>query len=516
MLIAAIIVSATFQDQGISWDEELHVAYGQKLLDYYASGFRDRSAFEFVNLYLYGGFFDLTATVAQLFSPFGVYETRHLIGGLLMLVGLVGVWKLTQFLAGPRAAFIAVAAAVTTPLLFGHSVINPKDAPLAWLAVWIAYFVCRLIGDPASVRRHHIVGLGISLGLALGTRIIAFAFIGQIATILAILLFARHRTPGGLDRSAAWGVLKPFIVAAPIAAAVMAIMWPWSIQSPANVLRAFAELANLGWHPPMLWMGETVAGPNLPRSYLAVLLAVQLPEVVLAGIAFAAVQAVRSGRASIGEARVLGMIYVAATVFVPIAAFALAQPPTYNGLRHFLFVVPQAVVLAAIGLDYALTAAARRNRLFGAAAGGVLALFIARQVILMASIHPYQYLAYNALAGGLSGAYGQFELDYWGVSYLEATRGLLDTLSRENSSATPFRMYVCGSHTSADYGAPNTLTITDDLSEADFLIGGDLSNARCAGLAPSGRRIFEVRRQDVVLSYVLDLRAARATGAAEP
>ena len=65
------VVLATFRDYGISWDEELHGPYGDKLFAYYASGFQDRSAFSFINLYLYGGFFDLVATVLKKISPVG-------------------------------------------------------------------------------------------------------------------------------------------------------------------------------------------------------------------------------------------------------------------------------------------------------------------------------------------------------------------------------------------------------------------------------------------------------------
>ena len=35
--------------------------------------------------------------------------------------------------------------------------------------------------------------------------------------------------------------------------------------------------------------------------------------------------------------------------------------------------------------------------------------------------HPYQYIYYNRLVGGVNGAYRQYELDYWATSYREAT-----------------------------------------------------------------------------------------------
>ena len=44
----------------------------------------------------------------------------------------------------------------------------------------------------------------------------------------------------------------------------------------------------------------------------------------------------------------------------------------------------------------------------------------------MITLHPYQSVYFNhVLTGGLAGARGQFETDYWGASYREATEWVL-------------------------------------------------------------------------------------------
>ncbi|MDE2380208.1 MAG: hypothetical protein KGM94_23320, partial [Bradyrhizobium sp.] len=62
-LIAALIAGAlwTFRDYAVSNDEVVQHQYGKLILDYYSSGFRDRDLFNFDNLYLYGGLFDIVA-----------------------------------------------------------------------------------------------------------------------------------------------------------------------------------------------------------------------------------------------------------------------------------------------------------------------------------------------------------------------------------------------------------------------------------------------------------------------
>jgi hypothetical protein len=40
------------------------------------------------------------------------------------------------------------------------------------------------------------------------------------------------------------------------------------------------------------------------------------------------------------------------------------------------------------------------------------------------ALHPLEYVAVNALAGGIRGAHGKFELDYWSAAETEALRRL--------------------------------------------------------------------------------------------
>ena len=64
-------------------------------------------------------------------SPFGNYETRHLLNGLVGVVGIVGTWKLGRVLGGPRAGFLAALFLALTPNYYGQMFNNPKDIPFA-------------------------------------------------------------------------------------------------------------------------------------------------------------------------------------------------------------------------------------------------------------------------------------------------------------------------------------------------------------------------------------------------
>ena len=89
-ILAAVAITAafTFRDYGLGWDDVTHSQYGDLLLKLYGSGFADRRALSFVNLYFYGGGFDMAAALAAKISPFGLFETRRLIGAVVGLIGL--------------------------------------------------------------------------------------------------------------------------------------------------------------------------------------------------------------------------------------------------------------------------------------------------------------------------------------------------------------------------------------------------------------------------------------------
>ncbi|TAL01798.1 MAG: hypothetical protein EPO08_08885 [Rhodospirillaceae bacterium] len=505
----ATLVATKFQDYGISWDEEVQNTYGRDLLSFYASGFHDRSAMTYLNLYFYGGLFDLVAAIINLASPFGVYQTRHLLGGVFMLFGLLGSWRLARLLAGERAALVAVMSLVLNPLLYGHSFINPKDAPLAWLSVWVIYYACRAI-EEGRPRPGTVIGFGVALGLALGTRILAAPLMCYIAAALAsgavLYRFWPQRGSGPVSRTAL-GLLAGL----PLAYVIMVICWPWAVLNPLNPIIALHEFANFPWKGWLLWDGEMVPATNLPRDYLPSLLLYQLPEYTLMGL----VLAITAGLAVIwrrrfglfADRRVLQYLILIQAAVVPVLAFVILRPTVYNGMRHFLFVVPPLVIIAAIGWDRLLVVTTTRWRVSVAAAGIVLGCLMFWQLARMIDLHPYEYVAYNRVVGGVAGANGRFELDYWDTSLAEDSRRLAARLAKIHPAVPP-TVFVCGNRLSAAAFLPKDVRLTYRIEEADYFIS--IVPSPCRGQVDVTRnRVVQVRRDNVTLSYVIDLSAGR-------
>ncbi|MBK8210273.1 MAG: glycosyltransferase family 39 protein [Rhodospirillales bacterium] len=155
--VLAGLVALTFRDYGITTDEYVQQVYGEKLWAFYLSGFADRSAFDFENLYLYGGLFDMVAVALQHILPFETYDTRHLLCGLVGVLGIVGIRQLARQIGGPRVGFIAAAMLALTASWYGAMFNNTKDIPFAVGMTWLLYLTCLIVDRLPRPHVSHVV-----------------------------------------------------------------------------------------------------------------------------------------------------------------------------------------------------------------------------------------------------------------------------------------------------------------------------------------------------------------------
>ncbi|HLN22395.1 MAG TPA: glycosyltransferase family 39 protein [Patescibacteria group bacterium] len=513
ILVALVLVLLTFRDYGITNDEEVQKIYGQMVLAYYASGFHDLSALSYKDLYYYGGLFDFVAAFFNQFSPLGEYETRHLLGGLVGVLGLLGTWRLGRRLAGDRAGFLAVCLLAVTPAYYGPAFNNPKDIPFAVGMVWTLLTICQLIPHLPRPPLRRVMSFALSLGLTLGVRVGG----GLAGVYLAIILLAYLAWRGLETRSLkvagdeARTLALALLPALPIAYATMAACWPWAYQSPFNPLVAVAHFSHYGINIETLMAGQWLPAGHLPAIYLPLYLLVKVPELVLAGTIVGLVMVTiwlfrLRQRATIEKAKILQLAAVVLAAAFPLAFFVIERPTIYNGLRHFEFLLPPFAVIAAVGLHSLWTRISQGSERRGKAFGLAFAAAALLQVWIMASLHPDEYVYFNALAGGVKGADGQFELDYWCNSLAEAARDLTAYIKMENGGREISRVYkvaVCGDPLAATYFMPPFMRLTTKASDADFFIS--FTQHGCDHFV-NGREIIAVQRFGAALSVVKDLR----------
>jgi hypothetical protein len=514
-VVAAALVILTFTDYGVTWDEDVHSWYGFFVLDYYVSFFHDLRAFRWGDLYNYGAAFDLTAALLDKISPFGLYETRHLLNGVVGVAGIIGTWKLGRALAGPRAGFIAALFLLLTPNYYGQMFNNPKDVPFAAGMAWAMYYLMRLVPELPRPRGRLVVKFGIATGLALGVRVGGLLLFGYLG--LALLLFAlwraleTRRVAAGVAAgwSSGWHVLLPALA---VAYPVMLLFWPWAQQAPfSHPLQTLHYFSHEIFPFRTLFAGRYFPASDLPWAYLPTYIVLALPELILVLLAAAPVAALAllwRHRRAVPRTPALQLFILGFAIVFPVAYAVAIKAVLFDGMRHFIFVLPLIAALAAVLADRGLARLERWPR--RGYAYGALALYGLLHVGIMARLHPDEYVYYNGFIGGVEGAAGLFKLDYWANSYAEAVGALEDHLRAEYGADFmnhDFTVAVCGPPNSAAYYFPGNFIYTWEHEQAQFFIA--FTKDDCEKSLP-GKVIYRVERMGTLLSEVIDRREALA------
>src|SRR4051812_17785351 len=108
-------------------------------------------------------------------------------------------------------------------------------------------------------------------------------------------------------------------------------------------------------------------------------------------------------------------------------------------------------------------------------------------VTVLVTLHPLEYVAMNALAGGTRGAYDRFELDYWSLAATVALRRLEHRLDYDTSlrlAETPPSILICipWREHQVDRMLKRPWIVETDPDKADLIIATEMS--RCAENQP--------------------------------
>ncbi len=318
-----------------------------------------------------------------------------------------------------------------TPPFYGHAFFNSKDIPFAALyALAVAGILACDEWPGTSWGR--VLGAGALIGLVAAVRVgglvlFGFALVLWLATLLLQGDAGKPARPsrGDLLRLvAAWGA------AVVVGWTVMVAFWPWAMLDPLrHPFRAAGRFSRF-WAEMLIFYD----GQLLPADRSLALLP---PELVRPHPARALPRGWRVGprrpRPPLLRARPLGPDvrrrllqagWLASIPTLVVAGVVVDRMPLYDGLRHFLFLVPLLAVLAGVSVSAFLRSpAGRRGKVAGLA---VLTAACLVTLVDMVRLHPYESVYFNRLvAGGMKAGIDRYEGDYWCLSYKEGCEWLL-------------------------------------------------------------------------------------------
>lgn len=504
----AVIAGLTFRDYGLGWDDYTHAEYADLLLRMFGSGFKDTAALSFANLYMYGGGFDMVAALLHKFIPLELFETRRLVGAIVGVIGLAVTWRLGRRVGGPLAGLASLLLLALCPIFYGHMFMNPKDAPFAVAMIILMLGLVRLAEEYPRPSPRTVLIVGLGAGLSLGCRIL-----GGLALVYAVLgfiplLLEELRTEGLRESVRRFAhvvyVLLPGLV---LGYLVMGLIWPWSIMEPGNPFEALTYFSHFFEKPwKEMFDGAIVSVPDMPWSYLPTLFALQLPEVMLvltAGAVFSTFAMLPRRGVPARRKTILLMLTLAATL--PLVIAMVKRPALYNGIRHFVFVIPPMAVLGGVAFAWAMERLRANHRTWQPVVLATFCFGLALSLAEMIRLHPYQYTHFNHIAGTVRGADDRFMLDYWGLALKQASDELREQLVERQEvppSNRKWKVAVCGPQRPAQVALGPDFTIGWDSNAADFAM--TLGEFYCKGLtAPV---MVEIKRDDVVFARVYDIR----------
>jgi Dolichyl-phosphate-mannose-protein mannosyltransferase len=508
LAVVSLIAGFTFRDYGLGWDDYTHAEYADLLLRMYGSGFKDTGALSFANLFMYGGGFDMAAALLHKIIPLELFETRRLLGAIVGVIGLAVTWRLGRRVGGPLAGLAALLLLALCPTFYGHMFMNPKDAPFAVAMVILMLGLVRLAEEYPSPSPRTILIVGLGAGLSIGSRIL-----GGLALLYAVIGFVPlivddARSHGARQAAHRFAhvvqVLLPGLI---LGYLVMGLIWPWSIMEPGNPFHALTYFSHFFEKPwKEMFDGALVSVPDMPWSYLPTLFALQLPEVLLGlGIAGVVIALTSLSRTDMAPRRktILLMLMLATTL--PLLVAIVKRPALYNGIRHFIFVIPPMTVLGGVAFAWLMDWLRVNHRGAQAAALAVFSFGLMLPLAEMIRLHPYQYAHFNYIAGTVRAADDRYMLDYWGLALKQASDALRDEIV-ERQEAPPrgrkWKVAVCGPQRPAQVALGPDFTIGWDSHSADFAM--TLGEFYCKGLAAP--LIAEIKRDDVVFARVYDIR----------
>jgi len=419
-------------DFGRNSDETVSNNYGKDILNYYGTGGHDRSVLNedkqgYSHMIYYGLSFDfLCALINKYISPFGEFETRHLLNALFGFLAMLFAALIALKLANWRAACITMLFIFLTPTFFGHSMNNAKDIPFAAGYIMSIYFLIRMLDRFPEVKFKDILWLAMAIGFTGSNKINGWLILTSYLIFFAFLLWVFQLYKSRNQLIAVVALKKmffPIVLVIIISYIISIAFWPYAYSNiftrPLESLKTFENVGKLMIHYE-LFDGRLINMENVPWYYTFKLMLITLPLFVLAGF-FIAIISIK-WMAKRFNISIFGLLIF--ITFIPIIYAIYKHSKLYNGWRHFLFIYPSFAVVAGMGWEF-IFQIMKKKYLKYAVVLVFLALMIKTTVWSLKN-HPNEIVYFNELTGGVKGAFGYYELDPLATSGRQAVEWLID------------------------------------------------------------------------------------------
>jgi hypothetical protein len=417
------------KNAGISCDEILHYGQSEAVYNFFATKGQDQAALNTPDTHLkyYGQSYDNLVTILIHLSGIDdVYRFRHLMSALagwtvILLTAFFAVW-----LSGYRTGILVLFLFAVSPTFMGHAMNNLKDIPFALGYVASVFFSLKFIFHEKRSSISDALFLTLSIAIALSIRAGGLLLICYLFFFFLVWFsyntFLRKRS----GENGIWKIPVILILISLAAFFLSILLWPFALQDPfRNVYESYRVMAHFPSTFRQIFEGKLMWSDFMPWYYIPKSMTVTIPLIVMSGILLFVIFSKRifmSGKALLYTLLIF-------TIIFPMIFVMVEKSNLYSSWRQFLFLYPVIVIISAAGLSLIFDIV--KHKLLRWILSALLLLLSVHPVKFMVQNRPYFYLYYNQLTGGLKGAYGNYETDYFYIGQTEASDWLIGYLAKK-------------------------------------------------------------------------------------
>lgn len=392
-------------------------------------------------------------------------QIKHPLTFLVSLITYLSVAGIVGILCGWEYAWFAPIVLALFPRFWGHSFFNPKDIPFASLFTLSTYAGAHLLNHyhknqpelKLEFNQTHFFSIlyGILAGMLTSVRIggflmMFFIFIAHVGITLG---------QGVSNVKNLYKYAICYILMFLSWAATVTILQPASWSNP---LGWFLEtIGYLSKHPlPIKTLFNGIEYPiqDIPWYFTSQWLLMTIPVIFqiffLVGLGLLATKYKQFS--SLQQS--CSLLILLQIFGLPIIAI-IKQASGYDDMRHFMFVLPGIAIIATAALIWLYQAVAIKKPVQIAGLAFIVIVFTAI-ILEMIQLHPYQYIYFNRLSGGLAAAPNRYEIDYWGL-------GMREGMEWINKNADPKDTVLVGGflYSANIFADPNLTVIKSEEAE---------------------------------------------------
>ena len=411
-LIIFLLMTVMSFSYGLSGDEVDMNMYGKAILNYFTSFGKDQTVFNMPKEYdrdgviqYYGGFFDIICAIANKISPLGEYATRHILNAWAGFLAIFFAAKIAAKAFSRQAGVLCAWLMFLSPFFLGHAMNNPKDIPFATAYIAAIYFIINLFQAlPKPAVKDYIFAI-LAIGITIDVRVGGILLIPYLFVFAGITYVIKQWFQGEKLQPKLW--IKPLLIVAVAGYLAGSLFWPYGQKNPiSNPLNALSEMSNFKVSILQLFEGTKVQSSELPANFLIKSFLISNSYVLLAGLIFMLVFIWGARKQQMAPV----IYFVLFTGVFPVFYVIYSKANIYHSWRHVMFAFPSLSIAAAGGWYYLTGFAAKKNFKYGMV---VAALLLLEPALFIVTSFPNTICYFNAFAGGVRGAYSNYEMDYY-------------------------------------------------------------------------------------------------------